>query len=440
VKTLEFYLTGGASYPYVEHTDFVEKSHWINYPNKHFKPILGQKAVESYLDQLCLGEKLGFDGVFTPEQHGTPNGLIPSALMIMTWVAAKTSRIRVGAVGPVMNNYQSPMRLAEEFALFDNMSRGRSFIGLPAGHGQQYHTIGIMNPATARERYWEAHDFLIKAFSDDGPFEWQGKYFNVPYANLWPKPLQRPHPPIWIPSSGSFETLDAIARLRYTNLVVFQPLPTLERSMRLLREAAETRYNYELDPKQIALTLFVWVAETDEQARKEFEPHLLFRFQNMLRSTFHDAFPPGHMSVPSLQAALKGGYRHKDFGLMTFEEYLEEGWVVCGSPDTVSERIDELTDRVGAARVVTFFEGSTMPEWMLHKSMTMFAEEVMPNFRPADGLPVWERERSAGYQSVSEYAARREEPPFTPEARIDGFGVLDVRTAHIDDLRVPTRA
>jgi alkanesulfonate monooxygenase SsuD/methylene tetrahydromethanopterin reductase-like flavin-dependent oxidoreductase (luciferase family) len=439
MKRLEFYATGGASYPYVEHADFVEKSHWITYPNEHFKPILGQRSVENYLNQLCLAEALGFDGVLTPEQHGTPNGIIPSAFLIMTWVAARTTRIRIGVVGPVVNNYQSPVRLAEEFALFDNMTRGRSFIGLPAGHGQQYHTIGVMNPSTSRERYWEMHDFLIKAFTEPGPFEWQGKHFHIPYANIWPKPLQRPHPPIWIPSAGSFETIDAIARLRYTNLVVFQPVATLVRTVALLRETAERKYGYEIDPKQVALTAFVYVAETDKQARKEFEPHLLFRMQNMLRSTFHDAFPPGHMSVASLRAARKSGYRRKDFAEMTYEDFLEEGWVICGSPDTVSERIDELTDKIGAGRFVGLFEGSAMPQWMLHKGMTIFAEQVIPNFRDSDGRPVWAREDPAGFQTNAEYAARSEDPPFVPEARIAGFGALDVRTAHVDELRVQTR-
>jgi hypothetical protein len=79
-------------------------------------------------------------------------------------------------------------------------------------------------------------------------------------------------------------------------------------------------------------------------------------------------------------------------------------------------------------------------EWPLHKGMTIFAEQVIPNFRDADCRPVWAREDPAGHQTNAESAARSEDPSFVPEARIAGFGALDVRTAHVDELRVQTRA
>jgi alkanesulfonate monooxygenase SsuD/methylene tetrahydromethanopterin reductase-like flavin-dependent oxidoreductase (luciferase family) len=274
--------------------------------------------------------------------------------------------------------------------------------------------------------------------TDPGPFEWKGKYFHVPYVNLWPQPLQQPHPPIFIPAAGSRETLAMCARYHYTYQAVLTPRPVLLKNCELFRELCREE-GYEADPKQIAAVIHVHVAETDKQARLEAEGHMLWQYQNFFRSPFEDSFPPGHVSVNSLRGMAAGaGYRSKDMAEMNWDDLLEADWLVAGSPETVAERLDELTSEMRAGRLILAFNAGSLDRWLVTKSMTIFAEQVLPKFRP-DGLAVWQREKAVGYQTNAEYAARRPVETLDPVADYGEQGMLSVREAHVEDLRTDPR-
>jgi len=429
---LEFYAMLDGAYPYVPPTR-ERRSNFIDLPNRHFDPILGQRVIQDQIGQLEFCEYLGFDGVLWSEQHSSPIGLQGNVLVGAAYLAARTSKIRLAAVGPLLNAYLTPLRLAEEAALVDLLSGGRLTLGLPMGIGAQYHGYGVMNPALARERFLEAHALFVKALTEDGPFEWKGKYFHQPYVNLWCKPLQQPYFPIFIPAAGSRESLALTARYHYTYQAVLTPRKVLlgncERFLDLCRQEG-----YEADRRQIAAVIHVHVSETDGQARREAEAHLLWQYQNFFRSPFPDSFPFGHVSVESLRGMAAGaGYRSRPLESMQWDDLLAEGWLVAGSPDTVASRLRELTEEMHAGRVICTFNAGTMDRWLMNKSMTLFAEHVAPRFRPG-GLPIWERERAAGPTSVSEAAARVPPDALMPMALKDGE-YIDVRTAHLGDLR-----
>lgn len=439
MNRLEFHLFNYGAYPDIPHADELPNSAYIDLPNRHYDPLRGQWYLDSYLDTLVFGEKLGFDGIHTTTQMGGPVGMTPSANLTAAYLAAKTERIMIGTLGPVLNVFSSPMRAAEELAMLDAMSGGRLIIGLPMGHGMNYHAAATMNPSQARERYWEGHDLMMKAFTSPGPFEWQGKHFHVPYANLWPRPIQQPHPHVWIPAAGSKVTLEKCAEHRYTYQALFSPRKVLKRNVETFRRAAE-KHGYEPSPKQIAAVLFIHVAESDEQARREAEPHLMWLFQNINRSPRHDAFPPGHFSVESLRGfMLGGGYREKDMGQMTYDELTSEGWAVIGSPDTVAEQLEEIVAELGAGIVIHVADFGAMPNWLIRKSLTLMAEQVMPRFRDAGGKPIWAQEDPRPAGTHAQLGALRAAPESFPQARIPGTGVVDVRTAHVEELRTPLR-
>ena len=90
--------------------------------------------------------------------------------------------------------------------MLDVISGGRIISGFVRGTGMEYYSYGA-NPSYSQERFWEAHDLIIKAWTEPGPFDWEGKHFHLPYVNPWPRPLQKPHPPVWLPGSGSLETV-----------------------------------------------------------------------------------------------------------------------------------------------------------------------------------------------------------------------------------------
>lgn len=405
----------------------------IDLPTEYHRAPRSQRTLEEILLTTQLLERLGFDGATLTEQHGGAVGLVGNALQAAAWVAGQTNAIRINAVGPILNAYLSPVRMAEEVAFADLASRGRLTVGLPLGVGSQYHAYGIPNPALARARHREAHDLFIRALTEDGPFAFEGEFFHVPHVNLWPRPVQAPHPPIWVPAAGSKESLELAAERRYTYQTVFVPWDLLLKNTELFRQLCRQQ-GYEPPREQIAAFFQVYVAETDEQARREYEPMLLWQYQNVFAHPFADSFPPGYVSEAGLRGVLGGGYRSEDAdpARMTWERLIEENWLIAGSPETVRARIAQLTDALGAGRIV--IDTSSLPLWQKEKSLTLLAEEVIPAFRDPDGLPVWARSRPAGHDSITEAGAREGAPLGRPRVALGGRGTVDAQRAPVADF------
>ena len=433
---LEFYASAGGKYAFVPRRDELGKTRFITTPSKYYDDLRGQQVIEDFIENNVIAEKLGYDGTIVIEQHGGPNSVVGQSITLAATIIAKTSRIRVGTVGALMNSYLTPMRFAEEVATLDILSRGRYFAGLPMGIGSNYHSLGVMNPTYARERHREAHDFMVKAFTSDEPFRWDEKFFQTEYANLWPKPLQKPYPEIWVPAAGSRESLTFAAQNGYTYVAVLVPWPILVKNCATFKNAVlEAGQTY--DPKRIAATAFVYVAETDEQARVECEAHMMSILQNSLGSPFHDSFPPGHVTAQSLRGmAAGGGYRSTDISKTTFEEAQKSGAIIVGSPSTVAERIEEITTVLDAGRLFMYTDCWTMPTWMTRKNMSIFAEEVIPRFRKRNGKPIWDTDPvGPAANTLSEFGARVQPSPCIPSSEIEGVGYVDTRTAHVPALR-----
>lgn len=441
MSELEFYAFHNGAYPWVPHKSVIaehSRTNFISLPTTFYDEALAQRQMRDFLEMLVACERLGFDGVLHSEQHNGPIGLSAQGMVTSAYLAAQTERIRIAAVGPIMNAYLSPIRLAEEVAMVDMMSNGRLILGLPMGLGAQYHSYGVTNPAEARDRFKEAHELLIRAMGEQGPFAFEGEWFDVPYVNLWPRPVQKPHPPIWIPAAGSRESLQMCARHRYVYQAILAPRKVLLRNCDTFRQLCAEE-GYTPDPRQIAAVLFVHTAETDEQARREAEPHYAWIMQNFFRSTFQDAFAPGHVSVQSLRGmAAGGGYRSRDISEMTWDDLVEEEWLIAGSPDTVAERLEQVTSEMGAGRVILDIDHGSMPRWLIEKSATIFAEEVMPKFRPPGGKPVWARgEDQRHYTTSSEIAAVTGGARAVPASQLMSGDIVDVRTSHVAELAQP---
>ena len=137
---------------------------------------------------------------------------MPSPDIMAAYLIAKTDRIPIGIIGNALPLHSNPIRVAEEVAMLDVISGGRIISGFVRGTGMEYHSYGA-NPSYSQERFWEAHDLIIKAWTEPGPFAWEGKHFHLPYVNPWPLPLRKPHPPVWLPGSGSLETVRKAAKL-----------------------------------------------------------------------------------------------------------------------------------------------------------------------------------------------------------------------------------
>ncbi|MDX6495891.1 MAG: hypothetical protein QOE17_1877 [Gaiellales bacterium] len=387
MNKLDFYFFHLMPYTDIPPGDEIESS-WVTLSNSQYDPQVGHRLYNEYLEQLIAAEAMGYDGVCVNEHHQNAYGTMPAPDLMAAYIAARTERIPIGIIGNALPLHANPLRVAEEIAMLDVISGGRIISGFVRGTGMEYFSSGA-NPTHSQERFWEAHDLIVRAWTEPGPFAWQGKHYNLPYVNPWPRPLQQPHPPIWLPGTGSLETIDKAAERRYPFMMVFAPQWFTKAAYDMYRRAAE-RHGYEASPKQLAAAIPCYVGATDEQAHREFRPHVEWLFRTGLKIPPFHWFPPGYMTKKSFANMLGAKVRHnmKDHWELTYEELIEERYVIAGSADTVIERLTELTDDLGAG-IVLGAGGhiGTMPHGQVLESSARMAEEVFPHFRAAGAGP-----------------------------------------------------
>jgi alkanesulfonate monooxygenase SsuD/methylene tetrahydromethanopterin reductase-like flavin-dependent oxidoreductase (luciferase family) len=369
-------------WPYLP--DDFAKTHdtaWVICENSLYDAQRGHEVYNRYLDELEFADALGFDGVCVNEHHQNAYGLMPSPNIMAACLARRTSRVKLVILGNVLTLYDHPLRVAEELAMLDVVSGGRVIAGQVVGTGNEFFSYNV-NPTYARERFHEAHDLIVRAWTDPGPFAWEGKHYRFRYVNVWPKPFQQPHPPIWIPGSGSTETIEWVAEQRYTYMVLptLAPYALRAQSAELFRQACE-RNGYTARHSQIGWGIGVYVAETDAQAVEEYEPHFWYYARNLLRNRDTFQSPPGHSSVRAVLSTLERRRRSRPGSFATWEEIQQQGFVVVGSPATVRDRLKEIALTTGLGTLIPNFSVGNVPHHLTRKSMELFAREVMPALR-----------------------------------------------------------
>jgi alkanesulfonate monooxygenase SsuD/methylene tetrahydromethanopterin reductase-like flavin-dependent oxidoreductase (luciferase family) len=367
-------------YPYLP-DDFDEAfpTPSLTFPNRYFDPERGRELYHRYLDELEYADLLGFDGICCNEHHQTAYGIMPSPNIIAAALARRTSKSKIMVLGNAIGLRDHPLRVAEEIAMIDHLCDGRLVQGFVRGIGWEYYGHSI-NPTRSRDRFDEAHDLLIKAWTTDEPFEWYGENYEFRYVNIWPRPLQQPHPPIFIPGQGSTETMRFCARNHYAYMTVYAPTRIVKRWFDGYRAAA-AELEYEPDPEKLVLAIPAFLAETDEKAIEEARGPVEWLFHKGLKMPIEILFPPGYMSASSLRGLLQSDM--KPFSETSYEELLDQGYLLVGSPTTVAERIEQLRQELGFGSMCILMSiGNISPE-QTRRSMDLFAAEVMPEFHEA---------------------------------------------------------
>ncbi|MGC9540773.1 LLM class flavin-dependent oxidoreductase [Streptomyces sp. UG1] len=366
-------------YPYLP-DDFDEKypSPSLTFPNKFFDRELGNRLYHRYLDELEHAEKLGFDGIAVNEHHQSAYGLMPSPNLMAAALARRTERAQIMVLGNAIGVRGNPLRVAEEIAMLDHLSNGRVVSGFVRGIGWEYFAQSV-NPTRSRDRFNEAHDLIIKAWTSDEPFQWVSPNYEYRYVNLWPRPVQEPHPPIYIPGAGSTETMKFVAEHGYTYMSVYAPTPLVRRWFDGHRQAAE-ELGMEHDPVKSAFSVPIYVAETDEKAHREGRRHIEWLFHRGLKQSFPQVYPPGYMSPGSMRGLLMSGM--KPYTETSYEELLAGGYAVVGSPETVAARLSDLQAQLGFGQLIGLFSIGDITAEEMTRSMELFASGVMPALRP----------------------------------------------------------
>lgn len=364
--------------------DFDQKysSAWTWLPNSIYEPKHGHELYNRYLDELVLAEELGFDGVCVNEHHQNAYGTMPSPNLMGAILARQTKRVKIAVVGNALPLYNPPTRVAEEFAMIDVISGGRLIAGLVVGGGPEYYSFTI-NPTFARSMYHEALDLVLRAWTEPGPFEHYGEHWKLKYVNPWPRPLQQPHPPIWIPGAGSKETIEFVASRRYSYMgIPYFHVDFFRKNFDSFREACQ-KNGYTASPSQLGWLCPIYVADTDEQAWQEYSSHLFFFAHKLLKGLA--VLPPGYTSVRSVAGI------HKALGqflisVKTREEIEQGAYAIVGSPATVRDKLKHYISMLGVGNLLGLFQLGTLPADLTRKNMNLFAREVLPSLRKE--LPV----------------------------------------------------
>lgn len=357
---------------------------WTWLPNTLYDPRHGHTLYNRYLDELCLADELGFDGVCVNEHHQSAYGTMPSPNLMGAILARQTRRVKIAVIGNALPLYNPVTRVAEEFAMIDVISGGRLIAGLVVGGGPEYYSFS-MNPTHARAMFQEGMDLILRAWTEPGPFEHYGEFWKLKYVNPWPRPLQQPHPPIWIPGAGSRETIELVAARRFGYMgIPYFHIDFFQRNFDLFREAAQ-KNGYRASPYQLGWLCPIYVAPTDAQAWAEYEPHLFYFARQLLKGLV--VLPPGYTSVRSIagiHTALS-----KFLSTVETRRQVEEGaYAIVGSPATVRDKLLEYGQRLGVGNLLGLFQLGTLPADLTRRNMELFAREVMPALQAVQHPPL----------------------------------------------------
>jgi alkanesulfonate monooxygenase SsuD/methylene tetrahydromethanopterin reductase-like flavin-dependent oxidoreductase (luciferase family) len=374
--------------PYPELPSDIGRSVCVDIDSALFDPSVGHRAYNDYLDQLELAARVGFDGICVNEHHSSGYGLMPSPNLMAATLARNTTGASLVILGNSIALYNPPIRVAEELAMLDVISGGRVIAGFPVGTPMDVcYSYGI-DPATLRERYYEAHDLIVKAWTRPETFAFNGRHTKLRYVNTWPRPLQDPHPPIWIPGAGSVDTWEFCARMdyNYSYLSYFgyqaaqATMDGFWSKMRALGKAP--------NPYQAGFIQFVGLAETDAEAYDIYRGPAEYFYNRTLHVHSGFASPPGHKSEETVRARLTGqieaaakmsaGPRQAS---MNYRRMVDEGWVLVGSPATVAEKLSEVGRRLNVGQMMVLLHFGNMKNEVARHNIEMFGKYVIPELR-----------------------------------------------------------
>ena len=382
MKTLWFHLM-----PYTElPDDFRENNHsvWVDIDSKLFDPERAHHMYNDFIDELEYAAEVGFDGVCVNEHHSNGYGLMPSPNLIGSALARGTSDTAILILGNSLGLYNPPLRVAEEMAMIDCISGGRMIAGFPIGTPMDTCFAYGQNPSMLRQRYLEAHDVIMRAWQEDEVFSFNGRFNQLRYANIWPRPIQKPHPPIWIPGGGANETLSWCAENDY----VFCALSyfgydsakgVLGAYKHALDEAGKDQ-----NPFRSGYLQFVGVAESRAEAERIYREPAEYFYERCLHlyPGFTDA--PGYRTESTIRRQLEAAGPGGGVGALgtmkapKLKDIVDRGYLVLGDPDEVATRLREIAKDLNIGNLMTLLQFGNMDKDTTKYNTRLFAERVMP--------------------------------------------------------------
>lgn len=312
-------------------------------PATIYSSAISQQTFEAAIEHSRLADEVGFDWVTVAEHHYGPFCITPNPMVIagaLTQVVKRAKIALLGADIPILN----PVRVAEEFAMLDTMSGGRLIAGMLRGTPNEYVTYNV-NPKESRSRFEEALQLIRMAWTEPEPFGWQGRYWQYKAVCIWPRPIQQPHPPIYMsgssPESGEFAAKNRIGLgFAVTTLALASKASSHYRSQAALA-------GWTPSPDDIIYRVPFHIGESDGEAMEDLAAAAAASSRSFSLALSQGAeaaiAEAGYYGRDDAQrgrvaAAFAGGIRGR----------IENGQMLLGSPRTVVEQIRRIHSEVGA--------------------------------------------------------------------------------------------
>jgi alkanesulfonate monooxygenase SsuD/methylene tetrahydromethanopterin reductase-like flavin-dependent oxidoreductase (luciferase family) len=385
--------------PYRELPDDVERryrSMWVDAPWHELADAArtGDFYNQS-IDELMLAAEVGFDGLGTNEHHQNPYGFMCNPNLFGAILARMTRDrgldVALVQLGATLVS-ASPIRVAEEYAVLDCLSGGRLIAGVPAGIGADAGLSYGVTPIEQRSRWREGIEFMLRAWTSREPFAWNGEHYQLRNVNLWPRPVQTPHPPLLVPGGHSSSTWDMCHERdwAYAFLSYFGA-SAAEAAMDGFWEHGEA-YGRDRNPYRASFLQLVGVAETDELAEAQFGRHLEYFYKRLLHFPPQYFTPPGYLEYPSQLGAFKSMIASPPVDLkeLSARDMIERGFAVVGSPATVRDRLGAIARRLGVGHLLAIMQFGSMPHELAQRNIRLFGNEVLPHLKTIWNAEGWE--------------------------------------------------
>ena len=394
--------------------------------NDSYDPKLGAELYNRYLDEKLYAEEMGFDGVMLNEHHSTPFCMGSVVNVEAAILARITQRMKIVILGNVLPIWDDPLWLAEELAEIDMISRGRLVTGWVRGTGRESvaHTA---QPPFNWERFQEAHDLILAAWTRPGPFRWEGEHYNFRYVNPWARPYQQPHPQIWIPGIMSRNTVAWAAKHRYPYVMLATELEPTLKSYQYYSEVAREE-GYEAGTQHRSYLFKVHVDETEELAEAAARKYVEGPSNPFLEGNQGQVRPflqnlPGMTSRTNLLPTVstytasraRGRLAEHDASVTdekraaeaadqfgTYENQIERMSIITGTPKTVIPKVRHVLEYLRPGSIFFWDGDGAMDHDDSMRSLRLMGEEVIPAVR--------EMSKELDLKSPFEVDARTNEP------------------------------
>ncbi len=364
-------------YPHLPALDKLDNMR-VAIPNRLYDPRLGADLYHRYLDEYLEADDVGLN-LMVNEHHQTATCLDTCAPLNLAILARQSKKGRLLILGNPVANRGDPVRIAEEMAMIDVISRGRLEAGFVRGVPYEIPAANT-NPTQTLERVWEGIDLVTRAWtSHDEPFNYEGRFFHRRIVNVWPRPWQQPHPMIWVTGSSDLPNIRKVASHGFTFATFLQP----HQKVKEMFDAYRGAYKDTGLPGGggVAYMPLVFVADNEKEAEegaRELTWYLYVKSEPQFRN------PPGYVDVSTNVQALKGAFAGRSEAMRARGmEFLREEGIMCyGTPDQVVKQIKTLYEKVGGFdHLLMMMQAGYMGNKRTISNIRMFAKEVMPQIK-----------------------------------------------------------